>query len=269
MNFFQRNSKFVPAVLLTLLVMPVWPQTGNLERGEEIKRALQRGDYHNAAALADSAIAHFEDFMPAQLAEIHTLRALLASQRNETAAVDAHFRAALQLARDFRLDPIFFSPALQNRFEQIRSQMPTTETPVRVETRYVMVPDQRVAAAWRSLVLPGWGQRFKGQKIKGNIFLISAATLAGATAATQLLRAHAKEEYLKAEAGEVEARYRTFNRYHLLRNNLALGLGIVWGASALEALIVRATPQENRIGIETRVLISPTFASFSVNFPIN
>lgn len=268
MIFFERNYKFVSAVMLTLLVMPAWPQTGNLERGEEIKRALQRGDYHSAAALADSAIAHFENFAPAQLAEIHTLRALLASQRNEAAAVDAHFRAALQLARDFRLDPIFFSPALQNRFEQIRSQMPKAETPVRVETRYVMVPDQRVAAAWRSLVLPGWGQRFKGQKTKGNIFLISAATLAGATVAIQLLRAHAEDEYLKAEAGEVEARYRTLNRYHLLRNNLALGLGIVWGASALEALIVRATPQEDRIGIETRVLISPTFASLSINFPL-
>lgn len=269
MNFFEKHYQFVPALLLWLSVMPVWPQTGNLERAEEIKRALQRGDYRGAAALADSAIAHFENFAPAQLAEIHALRALLASQRNETAAIDAHFRAALQLARDHRLDPIFFSPALQNRFEQIRSQMPTTEAPVRVETRYVMLPDRRVPAAWRSLVLPGWGQRYKNQKTKGNIFLISAATLAGATLTVQLLRAHAEDEYLKADAGEVEARYRTFNRYHLLRNNLAFGLGIVWGASALEALIFRATPQEDHVGIETRVLISPTFASFSVNFPIN
>lgn len=268
MIIFERHYKFAPALLLTLLVMPVWPQAGNLERGEEIKRALQRGDYHSAATLADSAIAHFENFAPAQLAEIHTLRALLASQRNETAAIDAHFRAALQLARDHRLDPIFFSPALQYRFEQIRSQIPKTETPVRIETRYVMVPDQRVAAGWRSLVLPGWGQRYKGQKTKGNIFLISAATLAGATLTAQVLRAHAEDEYLKADAGEVEARYRTFNRYHMLRNNLALGLGVVWGASALEALIFRATSQEDHVGIETHLQISPAVVSLSLNFSL-
>lgn len=268
MNPFGRNSKSVSALLLILFVMPLRPQTGNLERAEEIKRALQRGDYHSAAMLADSAIAHFENFAPAQLAEIHTLRALLASQRNESAAIDAHFRAALQLARDHRLDPIFFSPALQHRFEQIRSQIPKTQTPVRIETRYVMVPDQRVAAAWRSLVLPGWGQRYKNQKTKGTVFLISAATLAGATLAAHALRSHAEDEYLKADAGEVAARYRTFNRYHLLRNNLALGLGIVWGASALEALIFRAAPQENRVGIETQLQISPAAAYLTVNFPL-
>lgn len=231
----------------------LWPQSADVQRSAEIKRALQRGEFQLATALADSAIAHFQEFPPAQLAEIHALRGLLAYQRKEAAAGDAHFRSALQLARTIQLDPIFFSPALQHRFEQIRSQMPQVEAPVRLETRYLMIPDPRVSAAWRSLVLPGWGQRFKGQKARGQIFLISAATLAGATLTAHVLRERAEERYMRAGAGEVQARYRTLNRYHLLRNNLALGLGVVWGASCLDALILRATPPEQSGAVHTSV----------------
>ncbi|MDZ7266855.1 MAG: hypothetical protein ONB48_06270 [candidate division KSB1 bacterium] len=231
----------------------VWPQSSNIERSAEIKRALQRGEFQLATALADSAIAHFQDFTPVELAEIHALRGLLAHQRRESAAVDAHFRSALQLSRTLQLDPIFFSPVLQQRFEQIRSQMPPAATSVQVETRYLMIPDQRVDAAWRSLVLPGWGQRFKGQKIRGQVFLFSTAALAGATLTAHFLRERAEERYLQANAAEVKARYRTFNRYHLLRNNLALGLAVVWAASSLDALIVRAIPPEKSGAVDTRL----------------
>ncbi|MCG3156094.1 MAG: hypothetical protein DKINENOH_02706 [bacterium] len=262
------HSVMLLLVLSACWCVRLWPQSANVERSAEIKRALQRGEFQLATALADSAIAHFQDFAPAQLAEIHALRGLLAYQRNEAAAVDAHFRSALQLSRTIQLDPIFFSPALQHRFEQIRSQMPQTEAPVRQETRYLMIPDQRVAAAWRSLVLPGWGQRFKGQKTRGQVFLISAATLAGATLTAHVLRERAEERYLRAGAAEVQARYHTLNHYHLLRNNLALGLGVVWGASCLDALILRVTPPEKSSAVHTRVQFAAEAAAltFSISF---
>jgi len=246
----------------------LWPQSASVERSAEIKRALQRGEFQLATALADSAIAHFQDFAPAQLAEIHALRGLLAYQRHEAAAVDAHFRSALQLSRTIQLDPIFFSPALQHRFEQIRNQMPPAEAPLPLETRYLMIPDQRVAAAWRSLVLPGWGQRFKGQKTRGRVFQISAATLAGATLAAHVLRERAEDRYLRAGATEVQARYHTLNRYHLLRNNLALGLAVVWGASSLDALILRVTPPEKSSAVHPGVPLARDAAAltFSISF---
>lgn len=211
-----------------------------VDRVEEIQRALQRAEYQIAADLADSAIVHFDSYTPAQLADIHALRALIALERQENALVDAHFLSALQLAPDYQLDPIFFSPALQARFEQLRAKMPRNEMPARIETRYVMLPDPRVSAAWKSLVLPGWGQRSKGQKNRGKIFTISAAVLAGATITTYFLRERAKDDYLAANEENVVSRYDTFNRYHQWRNSLALGLGLVWGAAVLDALVVSA-----------------------------
>jgi len=227
-----------------------WAQTGVVDRAKEIQRALQRDDYQIAIDLADSAIAHFEDFTPAPLAEIHALRALIAFERNERATADAHFKSALQLAPDLQLDPIFFSPAMQSRFEQLRARLPKIETPTRVETRYVMLPDPRLQAAWKSLVLPGWGQRSKGHNGKGRLFTISAATLAAATLTAHILRQRAEDDYLAATDEMIIAeRYGTFNRYHQWRNNLALALGVAWGAAILDALIVPARPSTPAVGL--------------------
>ncbi|MGH7495152.1 MAG: DUF5683 domain-containing protein [bacterium] len=216
------------------------PQSTAITQVIDIQRALQRGDYGLATELADSAIAHFEDFAPAQLAEIHAWRALAALERNETAVADAHFLSTLQLVPDFQLDPIFFSPAVRDRFEQLRAKIPKPEAVVRVETRYVTVADPRVKAAWQSLVLPGWGQRSKGQKFRGGVFTAAAATFAAATLTTSVLRARAKNDYETADESTVVARYDTYNRYHQLRNSFALALGITWSAAVLDALIMPA-----------------------------
>jgi hypothetical protein len=227
-------------LLIGFVLVEARAQFNAADRVAEIQRALQRGEYALAAELADSAIAHFEGFSPAQLAEIHAWRALAALQRNETAAADAHFLSTLQLAPDFQLDPIFFSPAVRDRFEQLRAKMPRHEVPVRVETRYVTVADLRMKAAWQSLVLPGWGQRTKGQKLRGGIFTSAAAIMAAATVTTSILRARAKDDYEGADESTVVARYDTYNHYHQLRNSFALALGITWGAAVLDALIVPA-----------------------------
>jgi hypothetical protein len=255
-------------VLLCLASSATQAQDNAANRIKDIHRALQRAEYQIAADLADSAITHFEDYSPAQLAEIHALRALIASDRNERAAVDAHFLSALQLAPDFQLDPIFFSPAMQLRFEQLRAKMPKNEAPVRVETRYVMLPDPRLEAAWKSLLLPGWGQRSKGQRSKGQIFTISAAVLAGAMITTHILRERAEEDYLAANEENVVSRYDTFNRYHQWRNSLALGLAVVWGAAVLDAIIVPASSPAGKLGTApiNHHRGMGTFFSLQINF---
>lgn len=249
---FRAVARPAVAMMLVLWLWPevnAWPQTNAVDRAKEIQRALQRAEYQIASDLADSAIAHFEDFAPAQLVEIHALRALIAFERNELAAADAHFLSVLQLAPDYRLDPIFFSPAMQNRFEELRAKMPKSEPTVRIETRYVMLPDPRVKAAWKSLLLPGWGQRAKGQHKRATFFTVAAASLAAATVTAHVLRQRAEDDYLAATEATVADRYDTFNRYHQWRNSLALGLGVVWSAAVLDALIFPARPVAPTMGV--------------------
>lgn len=229
--------------------MSAFAQANATDRVKEIQRTLQRADYAFAQSLADSAIANFKLYAPSDLAEIHTLRALIALEQNQAAAADAHFRSALQLAPELKLDPIFFSPSLQARFEELRARLPKVETPVRVETRYVVVPDPRIKAAGKSLLLPGWGQRAKGQRTRGLLFSTTAATLAAATVTSHVLRSAAEDDYRNADSENVMSRYDTFNRYHLLRNNLALSLAVLWSANVLEALLSPASVTPVSLGV--------------------
>ena len=130
----------------------------------------------------------------------------------------------------------------------MRARLPKRDTPVRIETRYVTLPDPRVSAAWKSLLLPGWGQRFKGQTTKGRLLTISAAVLASATIATHILRRQAEQSYPDANEDNVVAKYDTFHRYHILRNNFALSLGVVWGVSVLDALLFRSEEKVAKVG---------------------
>lgn len=252
-------------ILPVLAASAGWTQSTGTGQVDEIRRAIQRGEYSIAAELADSAISHFDQLNPEQLAEIHTFRALIASLRGEPGLIETHFLAALQLNPMHELDPVFFSPTLQQRFERLRARLSKQDQAVRVETRYVMIPDPRLQAAWKSLLLPGWGQRAKGQPGRGWIYSIGAATLATATLTAHLLRRQARERYLEAGEETVEARYQTFNRYHLLRNNLALATAVWWSASALDALIIRPalpsaslkpTAQAGNYGLAFRICIA-------------
>lgn len=231
-----------------LSVIAALAQTAASNRVNEIKRALQQVEFSVAAALADSAIAHFREYQPAELAEIHAFRALVFFEQGQTARAEEHLALALQLNPELQLDPIFFAPQMQQRLEVLRPQIVTLHRTAPA-ARYILIADPRIAATWRSLLLPGWGQRFKGQKNKGRIFSIAAATLAGATFSSQLLRNRAEQKYLRAGENEVVARYNTFNRYHQLRNNSALALGAVWGAAVLDAFIVRVEPASHKIGV--------------------
>jgi tetratricopeptide (TPR) repeat protein len=244
----QRTCALFGFLWLAFLLSSTQAQSVSTTRAAEIKRALQRADFQTAAELADSAIAHFREYLPAQLAEIHSFRALVFFEQGNSERAEEHLALALQLDPDLQLDPIFFSPQMQQRLEELRPKIVTLNPAAAPTTRYIVVADPRIAATWRSLLLPGWGQRFKGQKNKGRIFSITVAALAGATLTGHLLRSHAEKEYLRASENDVVAKYDTFNRYHQLRNNLALSLGVVWSAAVLDAFIVRAEPASNKIG---------------------
>lgn len=257
------SQQIFTAIWFTIIIVSSLShaQTGS-DRTVEIKRALQQTQFQAAADLADSAIANFRNYLPEQLAEIHAFRALIFFEHHNLVHAEEHLALALQLNPSLQLDPVFFSPQIQNRLERLRPQIVTLKSTTAPAVRYIVLPDPRIEAAWRSLFVPGWGQRFKGQKAKGKIFSIAAATFASATIASHLLRRRAEKDYLAAtDKNELNVRYDAFNRYHLLRNNLALALGIVWSSQVLDALIIRVEPKSSQVGFIPALQISPTQVS--------
>lgn len=227
---------------------------------EEIQTAYNQLNYPEAEIKAQAALKDFQRFTPAQLTEIHKILGLIYFSQNKEDAARLQFENALALSPDLKLDPLFVSPKIVEFFEEIKnartSKMHEAGSP-RAEARYVLVHDPRPAAAMRSMILPGWGQLYKGEKTKGRLLLgLWSAGVIGSVAA-HVARANAEDKYLtETDPDRIESRYNTFNTFHKLRNNLLIFSGGVWLFSYLDAIIKKQNPVYSS---PKSVLILPTF----------
>ncbi|MEM1128616.1 MAG: DUF5683 domain-containing protein [Bacteroidota bacterium] len=233
------------------------------ERVEAVRAAYERFDYDAAEAQARAALADFAAFTPAQLVELHTLLGVIAFIQDQLPTARTEFEAALSIEPDLRLDPLLFPPKIVDFVDEVRDAYQARQpAPTETMLRYVPVYDPRPAAAVRSLVVPGWGQHYKGQPTKGWVLLGTWGALAGGTVWTHLERQSARDAYLAASFAEVEDRYATYNRWHKARNSLALATALVWGYSYLDALLQPIAPEQLRL----TPLASPTATGFQVEW---
>lgn len=217
----------------------------------EIREAYQALDYGGAETKARRALATYTDFTVDQLVEIHTLLGLVTFTLNKPEEARRQFEAALSLRENLELDPLFTSPKILAFFEQVKTewQARNAGTPPPGSIQYIQIEDRRAGAAMRSLLLPGWGQHYKGERRKGWILMGLWGLTASGTVMAHLLRRQAEDRYLKTtDPALFDRRFDTLNTWHKVRNNLALATLGVWAYSYVDALLFRApfTPAQRR-----------------------
>lgn len=205
-----------------------------------MRDAYGRLDYDTAEQRAREALALHERLSADHLVETHVTLGLILYARNEPIEAREQFEAALSLAPNLRLDPLLVSPKTIAFFEEIRGDVEQSGTGARSPViRYVRVHDPRPAAALRSLAVPGWGQLYKGEAVKGWALVGVWGAAAGGTLVAHFKRQSAEEAYLAArDPQEIQDRYDDFNRWHKARGALALGLAAVWTYATLDALVL-------------------------------
>lgn len=144
-------------------------QRASVERPsvEEIRSAYRRLDYQRSRTLAHRALSRFHDYTREELLEVHRVLALVEISQNNRAEARRQFEAALSLDPEMQLDPAFVSPQILSFFDRVKRQWWTRRTAGRLDSssvQYRTVPDRRVEAALRSIVLPGWGQHWRGER---------------------------------------------------------------------------------------------------------
>lgn len=104
-------------------------------------------------------------------------------------------------------------------------------------------------ATYRSLILPGWGQFYNGDKIKGAAFTIVEVGLFGTAVTMHLLGANKEDEYknkykntectedAKKCSEEVTALKQDGENYYKLRNYFIYGGAAVWVLNVLDAYL--------------------------------
>lgn len=243
---------------------------------EEIRDAYNQLNYTEAVIKAKMALQNYERFNSAQLTEIHKILALIFFSQNESEKARIHFENALSLTPELILDSLFVSPKILdffNRVKEEREQKLEKESNPKSEIRYVLVQDPRASAALRSMILPGWGQLFKGEKTKGKVLLSLWSLGIVGSVVSHLARERAEDKYLsETNPAKIESRYNTFNTYHKLRNNLILFSAVIWIYSYFDAVLkgrplhIESSSSKNAFLIFPSISSQQTKVSFILNF---
>ncbi len=253
--------------LVGLLLL--WPLHGIAQPGADptmllsrVESAYENLEYDEAEALARAALSRFEAFNPDQLIRLHTTLALILYAKGEELEAAEQFRGALTLNPNLQLDPLLVSPVTVAFFGETKAafarERETVETP-NPTVRYVQVHDQRPAATLRSAVVPGWGQRYKGESTKGWVMTGVWAAALGGAAAAHFQRQDALDAYLaESDPDLVADRYATYNTWHKVRGGLLAGAAAVWIFSTVDALATG--------GLSSSLRVSPTPSGISVGF---
>jgi len=208
---------------------------------QEIIQDYEGLRYAEGQAKARAALATYARFTPAQLVTLHTYLGFIEFALGQLDSAKSQFRAALSLEPKLSLDPVYTSPKIITLFEEVkRESHPRVPSERPVEIRYVLLEDKRSGAALRSLLLPGWGQLYKGEKTKGLILLSLAGAALGSLIATHIAQAQAHNDYRAAKApADIESKYDRYNRLYKARNALAVFTGALWLYAYIDAALVK------------------------------
>lgn len=237
------------------LVSEIYAQNSNTEIINDIRNAYEGMDFDVAEARIVDAIEKYDRFLPAELAEIHVIYALVLFTRNDLAGAESQLLQALQLTPSLELDTLDTPPRLMESFQRIKSNLDEPLDFDGTQVKYVILDDVRAEAALRSMILPGWGQIHKGDNQKGLMLAGLWATTAGGSVVAHYFRGEARKQYDASETIEqTQERFQAFSNWHKIRNNLMLAAAGVWMISYVDAIItgkptVDGSPLNNRVRV--------------------
>ena len=275
----MRTQKLTFLILfLGLLHFPqvALAQTDGTTLLEEIQKAYNDLNYTEAEIKAKSALEKYQNFTSSQLTAVHKILGLLYYSQNKPTESRRQFEIAFSLNPELKLDPLFVSPKILEFYNHIKAEWQLSKqqnSDIQNQIRYVLVNDPRPAAALRSMILPGWGQVYKGEKRKGLIFFgLWSLGIAGSVI-THFARQDAEDKYLsETNPAQINSRFDSFNKFHKLRNNLLFFSAGVWLFSYIDAILknrpaeVESSGHQKRVSITTA--ISPDYASLQFQFKL-
>ncbi len=245
-SIFKKNPVFITCVLIFLWIgfsaNNSFSQIQSKQIIEEIKNYYRAMNYEQAEQKARDALINYNQFAPAELVELHKYLALINFAQGKIEESKKQFKTALSLKPDLVLSPLYVSPKIIEFLNQVKAEVRsgpgiTNEFSV----KYVVVKDKRFNASLRSLILPGWGQLYKGEKKKGMVLIALCGVSLGGLLATHVEYNKARQEYVAAEQPfEIQSKYRVYNNYYRARNSMAVFTMALWLYAHIDAMIKKA-----------------------------
>jgi hypothetical protein len=219
------NATVKHVLYVTLLVLvPLFSLYGQITPADSLYQLGQvrydDGDFDGAELAALRGLRLASDLDELGKLKFHLLLGFVYVARDQRENAAQEFNHVLVANPAYDLDPVQTSPKIMEVFRQARSDYLLK---VASEPAVFRMPqsDVRLAASWRSLVAPGWGQFYKKQEVKGSAFaaaqILSLAVLIFMQ--TETNRRH--DDYLgKRTYGDpnIENAYNEYRHAYQVRN---------------------------------------------------
>ena len=266
----MRQGLWIGMFLVLALAGKAHSQTPEEQILLEVENAYRQLNYSEAEKKARAALEEYQRFDVDELTELHKILGIIYYSENRTVEAKSHFQSALDLTPDLTLDSLLVSPKILRFFNtvkaewQAKAQQPGSET---ATLRYVRVQDPRADASLRSMLLPGWGQVYKGERKKGHLLMAAWGVGVVGSITAHIARNNARDAYrAETDPEQIESRYQTYNDYHKLRNGFLLFSAGVWLYSYFDALL-KAAPFPETTSQST--LFLPTVTPDAIGFMIS
>jgi tetratricopeptide (TPR) repeat protein len=205
----------------------------------QVKFYYDAFEFDNAIAAGNELLKTRGQLASEELEFLHQYLALSFYNTGQLDSARAHFLSLLSINPKLELDPVTVSPKIIDFFNDIRKdyQELSGSTGQTFHTQYIFVEDLRPGAAWRSAILPGWGQFYKKQKTKGYILGGAFWSSLIATGIAWLNEDRAHQDYLASTSPEdIESNYSTYNKWYKTRRTLTVTTGMLWVVTVGDAL---------------------------------
>jgi tetratricopeptide (TPR) repeat protein len=192
---------------------------------EAAKIYYNSGEYENAISELENALQYLKQLEQGDQVEAYKYLAFSYVAFGNNAKAKEQFKKALILNPDLELDPAVVSPKIIKVFEEAKSEM-ARETPPVIEPEPEPEPKPEpqlkqpsmFGALWRSCLLPGWGQKYKGESKKGSQLMIAAGVTFGLSAVSITLMELSHSSYLDVPPNNVDEMNDKYKMYRFWSN---------------------------------------------------
>ena len=256
----KEKGFLILTVLLALSAVLAWGQEapGTLvAKGVELYKA---GDYQRSLEALQKALAPGGKLTREEQIEACKYAGFDQVALGNTVAAKESFRQALKLSPTLTLDPAYVSPKIIAVFEEVKTALKPPPPPPGAK------PPSRMGFAFRSLIVPSWGQFAAHRKVAGFIFAGGTVLALANAGRTQTAYQDARDSYNKAGPGsDFDALFKKYDKAAGDRNTGSYLLGTIWLANVVDAFFSK--PPESRhanraIPPSFGLALSPSRATF-------
>ncbi|RPH95941.1 hypothetical protein EHM69_02885 [candidate division KSB1 bacterium] len=230
---------FLIAVLLLAGTVCATAQTSPADSLFRIAQArYDDGDFDGAELAALRGLRAMESADILDRLKFHLMLGFVYVARDQNADALREFDSVFTANPAYHLDPVQTPPKILEIFDEAHTAYMDRITSIPERLRQPQA-DVRMAASWRSLVAPGWGQFYKKQDTKGSAIIAAQVLSLAALIYMQVETNHRHDDYTRIRNygnPNVEDAYQEYRRAYQTRNVVGYITLSIYALNYLDAL---------------------------------